>query len=526
MERKYTLPPGTGVKPDGALDWGAEARALMALAPGHVPPPSPHQLMAEHLIAAGERALAMNPIRLAGAGSRPVLAGRPHTTYDSVIYDILPLARPGAPMPRRAELRSYEPSWREKVANALMGQHKPSPGKRRFVTGLMGTEGRLGVADAFPFTAPLFALNEAVRDGNAQDVAMAVVPGARLAKPAAKRAKKAVDGAAATVRVPAVRTGEKPIFDYSRLHEVPDVPQFDLKRYDPPRGVPERTKAIAHPDNLARVREVVERGRAIGGERWFNTEPLRQAFIGELGAERGAAAFERFIDYVAATSTRSRVGENIRNASYYYTLDRQGLAFPKIVRPGDYDRLEKRPPFPYGHRYQVQHAKNARKVRDAGGWELFVLESPKTASFAQNLKGNQQPVTIDLHNTKVMGLTDAQGRLAKAPGKNEYGFMEALQQGEAPKLALSPAQYQSSAWVGGAEQTGQRSGIDPFLRIFESRLMETATRLGLSKEEVLRRTIRGELPLYGAGGIMGLGVLAEGEANRPGSNSRSATDRP
>jgi hypothetical protein len=30
------------------------------------------------------------------------------------------------------------------------------------------------------------------------------------------------------------------LFDLSRLHEVPNVPQFDLPRYAPPRGIPTR----------------------------------------------------------------------------------------------------------------------------------------------------------------------------------------------------------------------------------------------------------------------------------------------
>lgn len=417
-----------------------------------------------------------------------------------------------------AELRAYHPTWRERATSFLMGPGKPSPEEHKFAAGLMGTHDRPGIADLVPIASQLLAMQEAYRDGEAQDFAMAVLPGARLAKPAVKGAKKVSNGLAEVVTAPAVQTGKRPLFDYSRLSEVPDVPQFDLKRYDPPRGVPERTKAIASPDNMVRVRDVVKRGQALGGEGWYNTEPLRQAFIEELGEEKGAPAFARFIDYVAATSPRSKVDDNLRNASYYYTLDRQGQAFPKITRQDGSDRLEVPPPFPYRHRFKVQHARNAHKVRRAGGWDPFVLENPKPVSFAQNLKGNQRPVTSDVHNARILGMKNAQGREVHAPAKNEYAFVERLQQGEASKLGLTPAQYQSSAWIGGAEETGQRSGIDPFLRLFERRLTTTSKRLGIPKREVLRRMIRGELPLYGVAGILGLGALTKNDASHPGSH--------
>lgn len=49
----------------GHISPRAAAAALQSLNPGYVPPPSRSQIMAENLMAAGERALAMNPTRLA-----------------------------------------------------------------------------------------------------------------------------------------------------------------------------------------------------------------------------------------------------------------------------------------------------------------------------------------------------------------------------------------------------------------------------------------------------------------------------
>ena len=257
---------------------------------------------------------------------------------------------------------------------------------------------------------------------------------------------------------PAVQSSQS-LFDLSRLREVPDVPQFNLQRYEPPRGVPERTQKLATPENLARINEVVRQGEAMGGREWYNTEPLRQAFIGELGAEKGPAAYRQYLDLVAATSPRSKVGENVRNASYYYGLAQRGEPLP--ARTGN--ALNEPLPSPYGHIAQRLHVQNANNVLNEGGWP--VLQNPKPASFVENLAGNQMPVTIDTHNIRLLG-----SELDK-PAKTEYGFLERAQQEEAAKLGMTPAQYQASAWIGGGAETGLKSSADPssrWLRIASS----------------------------------------------------------
>jgi hypothetical protein len=106
-------------------------------------------------------------------------------------------------------------------------------------------------------------------------------------------------------KMAAIRTEPPALFDYSHLHEVPDVPQFNVERYVPPRGVPKRTLALASPENLARLDEVARRGIQLGGMNFYNTAPLRQRFIDEIGPELGQQAFDRYMDFVGATSPRS-----------------------------------------------------------------------------------------------------------------------------------------------------------------------------------------------------------------------------
>ena len=237
--------------------------------------------------------------------------------------------------------------------------------------------------------------------------------GAVLGAGAIRRAATAKQG----LQAPAIRNPDVPLFDYSRMREVPDVPQRDLQRYDAPRGVPERTQALAAPENVARVNEVVKRGAGQGGIEWYNTDPLRQAFISELGPQ-GEVAYRQYLDMVAATSPRSKVSENARNAAYYYGLAQRGEPLPARVGNALVEPL----PSPYGHIAQRLHVQNANNVLNEGGWP--VLQNPKPASFVENLAGNQMPVTVDTHNARLWGMTDTKGRPIDKPAKTEYQFME------------------------------------------------------------------------------------------------------
>jgi hypothetical protein len=140
--------------------------------------------------------------------------------------------------------------------------------------------------------------------------------------------------------------------------------------------------------------------------------------------------------------------------------------------------------------------------------------NPKAASFVENLRGNQTPVTIDRHNTRLWGVEDLRGRPLDAPPQTAYGFLERLQQEQAVKLGLTPAQYQASAWIGGANQTGVRSSLTPWLDAFEARVALSAEKYGLTKEETLRRFISGELPLYSIGAAAAAGTAVPEETDQ------------
>jgi hypothetical protein len=117
----------------------------------------------------------------------------------------------------------------------------------------------------------------------------------------------------------------------------------------------------------------------------------------------------------------------------------QGFPPPAYRWDGKAWTLDEPPPPPWGHIVQGLHAKKVEEVLQKGG--LAPLANPKIASFVENLRGNQTPVTIDRHNTRLWGVEGLRGRPLNAPPQSGYGFLERLQQEQAAKLGLTPAQY-------------------------------------------------------------------------------------
>lgn len=329
----------------------------------------------------------------------------------------------------------------------------------------------------------------------------------------------------------------KTLFDYSKVHDVPDVKQFDLPRYDPPRGVSERVQELMKNRSVQnQMLDYIQKGKDINAQTFYYNEPLRQAFVSELGKKEGSPAFQRYMDYVAATSPRSDVETNARNASYYYGLERRGEPVPP---QGGVN------PQPYGHMAQNLHRENAEKIRS--GEYFDVTKNPKPLSFSQNLQGNFDPVTVDAHAFKLpamlardpefiagsiklekgqptinpskmlasgdITMEDAFKRpvyWAGKPNANEYGAMEQYYKRLAAEAGMTPAQTQAAAWAGGGKITGLESVAgDPFMRSVENRAIKTAAERGISPAEALSQMMRGKAPLLGtaAGVPLGAGMM-------------------
>src|SRR5262249_43831655 len=137
-----------------------------------------------------------------------------------------------------------------------------------------------------------------------------------------------------------------------------------------------------------------------------------------------------------------------------------------------------------GHLLQANHVQSARKVLEVGNWSP--IQQPKLSRFAQNLRGNYRPVTIDVHNMRMWGVTDRFGRALDIPRPGDYGRLERMQQEQARLNGMAPAQYQASGWLGGADLTKLKSPLQPLLDTFEDRIRLSADAFGLTPETMLK----------------------------------------
>jgi len=101
----------------------------------------------------------------------------------------------------------------------------------------------------------------------------------------------------------------------------PDRSDLTYLRYKPAKGYSERVQtsleALRDPENPVRAELLkdIRRGEEIGGNDWYNTEELRDWFVGELGEAQGDAEWREFLYLMGTTSPGSNVPMNMASAS-------------------------------------------------------------------------------------------------------------------------------------------------------------------------------------------------------------------
>ncbi len=404
--------------------------------------------------------------------------------------------------------------------------------------------------------------------------AVAPVPGAGIGK-ALGRGTKALEealapgtaafakrAAQARSEITAAGKGAGPL-DLATMAGVPDVPQVPLARYEPPRGISPRLKEALEDKSLIKgIDQSIGQGIEMGADKWYHTEPIRRAFVDELGHEHGMQAFDQYMHMVAATSPRSDASTNVRNASYYFGKMMRGEPLPAKNEP------------PYGHIAQKLHAGLAQNVIDAykahslgasaspDPWDL--MANPKPASFVENLRGNLMPGTMDTHAFRNIGMRSGdprflatslqtpikgepgpesmisrygetggtkdkpmaiyrpqqllkQGKITMKelqdipsfwvakPNDNEYAAAERLYSDLAAKRGMPTADAQAAAWSGAGKMTGlETPPTHTFPELFNERVLFTAKMRNEDPKTTLSKMIRGEAPLLSIGGLVAL----------------------
>lgn len=483
----------------------------------------------------------------------------------------------GASTPPRSSLSSHDPTWWERARAKLLDSGVP-PSTVNGILGnaLAGDDYAMGLIDLTPIGQAKDA-QEAGSHGDALGIAMAAAPfgigkkgGKAVGKKAAKTVEEVFDPEARLRSRDAFMAEETPsseyrandLFDLSRetLEKRPDLPQFDLPRNVPARGASERILDLT---SRGDVRDEMKRyaleGAEKGGKGWYNLQQLRDEFISELGADRGDAAFRRYVNTMSATSPRSKLPANIKNASMYYHLSMGGkelkgggnrrLPDPSIP-PEDYTpkygsesapegSVWQPPREGYGHLAQNLHRDNVIEALGPEGWDVFT--HPKPPSYGENLYGNWQPATIDAHAIKLPSMISGderflmgsntvkdkagnkittnpakdykEGRLTLEdaakdpkywevqPRANEYPAMERYYKDIADELGMDPAQFQASVWVGGGKRTGLGSDESKSaLEFFADAAIAAAKKRGVPPRQIVRDFVRGKIPLAVAGG--------------------------
>lgn len=219
------------------------------------------------------------------------------------------------------------------------------------------------------------------------------------------------------------------------LGAAPDRSGGSYPRYNPARGSTERMERLrtaafdpAHP--LASIFDsYIAKGRTLGGEDWYNTEELRDWFIGYLGPERGDKEWRDYMMKIGATSTGAKVPQNIRFASFYRALgedaprvaqmvNEQGITPAEAARALGIDVPNMPDDFNYGHVKQRNQAGNIVNQAE-GRWALqppegmkgaaltkWLQANPKVKGFFNDLLGNKKNIAADMHFMRMLAMAE------------------------------------------------------------------------------------------------------------------------
>ena len=348
-----------------------------------------------------------------------------------------------------SELRAYQPSWRDRLALALIGDNMSVP-RLNFVEGLLGSTGLgtkgVGLLDFTP-AGGLLGAQEAISSGDYQDAAVGFVPGARPVKSALKvpvakfpqyaevyppvgPPKRVVDRRTGKEYPAKELTPEAQPFRTERRRIMMDMekngyqPYFDPAKREyvdpshyPPRintlGIVPKRQSTIDKDRAVIGSEEVRQGlrdaRARGGSLpnardWYALKQVEEEFIKEFGEIEGPKQFANKI----AASLSAVTGGADPTTSFVMSQYGNYLRHHNMPVPDAAHQY----PYPVGGRFGANNMKIHQKIFDAGGLEGLDARYPKRHDNAQSILGNRNVSVIDEQVTSHM----TPGRRAPPPG--------------------------------------------------------------------------------------------------------------
>lgn len=357
---------------------------------------------------------------------------------------------------------------------------------------------------------------------------------------------------------------------------LPEQIETEVPRTDTSGPMPKKDRTRPLIDKADEIAEVLARNArphvGTNVQYFYHPGPIIDKAI-ELGIPRAQAenAVAEFMLLYAATSPRTQTLPNLLSAALVRAKNAAGIKFDDIVGPG------KDMPGINEHGYPMIIQKKGEAGQTTDGTHRKLLEAlerdgkidyrtnPKPYTFAENLRGNLNGVTVDTHAIRAAinalnevdpgsvprqwfgtqasydayvkdpsilpsllqkkpvqgGIDDSLASKAVA-GQDyqvEYAVFSDIYRKVAEKLGVHPAEAQSLSWFANGKVTGLASAPKTVVELINDRIDVTAQLLGKTKEEVFEGFMLGRTPLLTAAGAMiGAGSFVapdQAEANTP-----------
>jgi hypothetical protein len=286
-----------------------------------------------------------------------------------------------------------------------------------------------------------------------------------------------------------------PFFDEAERYYAQGNP--DLTQIPEPVREATRQKYV----DMYNTPEVKERLRSAFGEAvdkpaaqdWYAMGQLEDQAIAELGVDEGTQWFrQKFADAMAATTAGSDPTTNLVRAAYSNYRLARGMPLPPTHMI----------PKPLTGRYIRGPLQTAEKARLAGG--LNPKTQPKGYSFSGNFQGELDLATIDEQMMKAID----PGGPAAPPNTGYRAAADAVRE-VSETVGRQAAPGQGVMWAGIKGSEGM-----PMIRHVNEAIERTARLTGQTPDEVVRRWIREDAPLFGVGGLLAGSQLQRGREQK------------